>query len=61
MDPLQANVVRQLETILGRPLRVSAENLDLLPKDDPEAFRVLGDIAKMTCRIWPSTTEEGQQ
>ncbi len=51
------DIVDALETILERPLLVSADDLDRLPERDPEAFRILQDIAKVACRFWPAGEE----
>ena len=46
--PTEEDIVATLETILGRPVLVSARELDLLQERDPEAFEVLRTIDGMS-------------
>lgn len=58
--PLEKSVARHLEAVLGRPLLVPEDDLAALPDRDPEAFRILQDIAKIACRLWPTPEEEAR-
>ncbi len=54
--PTEEDIVAALETILGRPVLVTAKDLELLPDRDPEAFEVLRTIDGMSGRIRRSET-----
>ena len=54
------DIVKTLESILGRPLPILPHELDSLPERDPEAFAVLRTIDGMSGRIQSSETESGQ-